>query len=277
VAVLIDPPQWPAHGRLWAHLVSDTSLAELHTFAERVGLPRRGFDADHYDVPAERHADTIAAGAQPVDGRELLRRLQASGLRRPKRHSDRLLASSEVDQDGLRVDALAGLLPSRPAPTRVTALVWFEGCLLVNADPSTDSAHPPVVEVGSWEAARVPAGPDLDLHLARLTVTAWLGLTEPGPVEPWLTEPGLTEQGLTRTVGPRIEVSRLGQLRTVRAESGRPVHTTSVIRVVTPWRGTPAPPAHWWRVPQLLGRLDPLIEVFVTGGTVIGRPPAGQQ
>jgi Protein of unknown function (DUF4031) len=23
VAVLIDPPGWPAHGRLWSHLASD--------------------------------------------------------------------------------------------------------------------------------------------------------------------------------------------------------------------------------------------------------------
>src|SRR5665648_976469 len=30
MTVLVDPPIWPRHGRLWGHLVSDTSLAELH-------------------------------------------------------------------------------------------------------------------------------------------------------------------------------------------------------------------------------------------------------
>ena len=252
MAVLIDPPHWPAHGRLWSHLVSDTSLAELHAFAARVGLPRRGFDADHYDVPAERHAATVAAGALPVEGRELLRRLQASGLRRPKRHSDRLLASSDVDRDGLRVDALAGPSLSRPAPSRVAALVWFEGSLLVTADPNGGLARPPLVEVTA------SSGIDLDLQLARTTVTRWLGAGPPGS-------------------GHRVEVSRLGQLRTVRADSGRPVRTTSVIRVVTPWRGTPRPPAHWWRIPQLLGRLDPLIEVFVTGGAVVDHAEPGEE
>jgi Protein of unknown function (DUF4031) len=85
VALLVDPAVWPAHGRLWCHLVSDASLEELHAFAERVGIPRRGFDGDHYDVPDFRRAAIIAAGARPVSSRELVRRLAAAGLRRRKR------------------------------------------------------------------------------------------------------------------------------------------------------------------------------------------------
>jgi hypothetical protein len=79
--ILIDEPQWPAHGTLWAHLVSDTSLEELHAFAEAAGIPPRGFDHDHYDVPARSWDDLVARGAVPVSARELLRRLQAAGLR----------------------------------------------------------------------------------------------------------------------------------------------------------------------------------------------------
>jgi hypothetical protein len=81
VSVLVDVPMWPAHGRLWAHLVSDASLAELHAFAERAGLPRRSFDLDHYDVPEERIPDLVALGAAQVSAHELTRRLIASGLR----------------------------------------------------------------------------------------------------------------------------------------------------------------------------------------------------
>lgn len=81
MAVLIDPPMWPAHGRLWSHLVSDTSLAELHAFAAANGVPGRGFDRDHYDVPDLAHDDLVAAGAVPVSAGELLRRLRGSGLR----------------------------------------------------------------------------------------------------------------------------------------------------------------------------------------------------
>lgn len=81
MTVLIDEAIWPAHGTVWAHLVSDSSLDELHSFARRAGIPDRGFDHDHYDVPLERREAMIALGAQPVTGRELLSRLQRSGLR----------------------------------------------------------------------------------------------------------------------------------------------------------------------------------------------------
>ena len=81
MTVLVDFPIWPAHGRLWAHLVSDSTLDELHAFAERAGLPPRSFDLDHYDVPEDRIPELVALGAQQVPGQELVRRLIASGLR----------------------------------------------------------------------------------------------------------------------------------------------------------------------------------------------------
>jgi len=79
--ILIDPPQVPSRGRLWSHLASDTSYDELHAFAARFGIPERGFDRDHYDVPAEYYDDMVAAGAVPVRSRELVSRLVAAGLR----------------------------------------------------------------------------------------------------------------------------------------------------------------------------------------------------
>lgn len=81
MTVLIDTPLWPKHGTVWAHLVSDESIAELQEFAARAGLPQRGFDLDHYDVPLERYDELVAAGAVPVEPRELVRRLARSGLR----------------------------------------------------------------------------------------------------------------------------------------------------------------------------------------------------
>lgn len=81
MTVLIDQAIWPAHDTVWAHLVSDTSLDELHAFANAQGIPRRGFDLDHYDVPLARWQQLVDAGALPVTGRELVTRLRASGLR----------------------------------------------------------------------------------------------------------------------------------------------------------------------------------------------------
>lgn len=81
--ILVDQPIWPAHGRRFAHLVSDESLDELHRFAATVGLPARAFHGDHYDLPDHWWDDAVAAGATPVDPRLLVRRLREAGLRRP--------------------------------------------------------------------------------------------------------------------------------------------------------------------------------------------------
>jgi hypothetical protein len=81
VAILVDQPRWWWRGRRWCHLVSDESLAELHAFAAMVGIPRRGFQGDHYDVPEEHRDRVVAAGAQEVDSRQLVRRLRSAGLR----------------------------------------------------------------------------------------------------------------------------------------------------------------------------------------------------
>lgn len=81
MAVLVDEPIWWHKGRRWSHLVSDVSYDELHEFAERAGIPRRGFHGDHYDVPEEWFEDLLKAGAALTSSRELLRRLRARGLR----------------------------------------------------------------------------------------------------------------------------------------------------------------------------------------------------
>lgn len=85
VAILIDPPTWPAHGTVFSHLVSDSSFDELHEFAARAGVPGRAFDGDHYDVPERMYDHLVALGAEPVRSKVLVQRLVASGLRR-RRH-----------------------------------------------------------------------------------------------------------------------------------------------------------------------------------------------
>jgi len=81
MAVLIDDPLWWWRGRRWCHMVSDVSLEELHEFAAVNGLPRRGFQGDHYDIPEEYRDDMVAGGAVEVGSRELLKRLRGAGLR----------------------------------------------------------------------------------------------------------------------------------------------------------------------------------------------------
>src|SRR6188768_2991645 len=119
MAILVDPPAWPAHGRVWAHLVSDDSYDELHAFAAAHGIPRRGFERDHYDVPEEAYPDLVSAGAVPVSSRVLLEHLARAGLRRRKATAmarrapgNPLLRPPRLEAgDLVAVTALAGPIP----------------------------------------------------------------------------------------------------------------------------------------------------------------------
>lgn len=62
----------------WSHLTADTK-DELHAFAERIGLKRSWFQQKdgpkgvqwHYDVTDTKRAEAIAAGATPLEIREM--------------------------------------------------------------------------------------------------------------------------------------------------------------------------------------------------------------
>lgn len=173
MALLIDPPRWPAHGRLWSHLVSDTSLAELHEFAERLGIPRRGFEGDHYDIPEERYAAAVAAGARESDIREVVHALQRSGLRRQKRRLEGVVESTADAPwlpPGGRADVVASRQDDPPAGTVVVRLaVRRPGALLVVDRPGRglDLPH------------RVLGGRSVELSLGELE-RGLLGAPRPG-------------------------------------------------------------------------------------------------
>ena len=81
MALLLDDAHWHWRGRLWCHLVSDTSLHELHAFAEWIGIPPRAFQGDHYDIPEEARPVAIEEGAIVVTSREIVLALYGAGLR----------------------------------------------------------------------------------------------------------------------------------------------------------------------------------------------------
>ena len=96
--IYIDPPMWPAPNALFSHLVSNSSLDELHAFARAAGIPERAFDGDHYDVPRERHEELVSRGAVPVSCGDLVRILISSGLRIPARERPSALAAPLRDR-----------------------------------------------------------------------------------------------------------------------------------------------------------------------------------
>ena len=64
MALLIDKPLWQFRGEKWSHLVSDESYDELHGFAKKLGIPRRAFQGDHYDIPERLRDRAIELGAE---------------------------------------------------------------------------------------------------------------------------------------------------------------------------------------------------------------------
>ena len=116
MAVLIDEPRWWFRNRRWSHLVSDVSVTELQTFADAAGIPRRGFQGDHYDVPEEHYAEMVTAGAVPTPSRELLRRLKAAGLRLgPAERRARNDAGATDVVDAAGTGTSGGARPDEPA------------------------------------------------------------------------------------------------------------------------------------------------------------------
>jgi len=160
VTLLIDPPNAHGHGRLWSHLASDTSYAELHRFAQSLGIPQRGFDRDHYDIPAERYDSVVAAGAVPVSSRELIARLIAAGLRRRKAST---LAPKKTGRSLIRAgrlrpgDRVAVVAPSGPVvPERLgRGLAVLESWgLSVTVGEHTRGVHERFGYLASDDAAR---------------------------------------------------------------------------------------------------------------------------
>lgn len=197
MAVLIDPPLWPAHGTHFSHLVSDRSLEELHAFAARLGLSPRAFDEDHYDVAAAVRPVALQRGAEEVSAHELTRRLRASGLRIPSRERPRriragllrswdqllptapelgreLLSAWEGAERGYHssvhllevLEAVRRLAPGAglgPEDLRAAQLAaWFHDAVYTGAAGQDEHRSAAWAEqaLGPWETGRLPAGKD---------------------------------------------------------------------------------------------------------------------
>ena len=84
MAILVDDCNWQWRGMMFCHMISDTSLDELHAFARWVGVPPRAFGGDHYDISAGVRAVAVEEGAIEVSSREVVRALYSAGLRKPR-------------------------------------------------------------------------------------------------------------------------------------------------------------------------------------------------
>ena len=72
--VYVDDMQAPFRGMVMCHMLADTD-EELHAMAERIGMPRRAHQGppkhdSHYDLPLDRRALALAAGAIEITWRQ---------------------------------------------------------------------------------------------------------------------------------------------------------------------------------------------------------------
>lgn len=196
MTIWIDPPAWPAHGRLWSHLISDTSYVELHEFAAAQGIPSRGFEGDHYDVPEERYAGLVAAGARPANGRDVVRILQRSGLRIQKRKHERVVASvpdAPWLPPGSRADVITSSQEAPPSTTVVVRLALRRGTDLLVLERRGRGLDLPSAPVGGHSAIealdRLAAVVLGGSALPRPTLVGYVRNTVPHPDDdyPWPT------------------------------------------------------------------------------------------
>ena len=57
---------------IMCHMVSD-SETELHAMADRIGVARKWYQGDHYDICLSKKRQAIASGAVEITSRELVR------------------------------------------------------------------------------------------------------------------------------------------------------------------------------------------------------------
>jgi hypothetical protein len=168
MTMLVDEAEWPWRGDRWAHLVSDTSAAELHAFANRLGIRRLAFQDDHYDVPVAVREAAIALGARPVTSRVLVETLISSGLRVRRRTpwSDAFLDDPAVVRAVARLD---DMWPASRAITWTTVL-GRQGLVGLSAViPPADAVelrHPPVSAAGVAFMVERPEGLVVDVVMA---------------------------------------------------------------------------------------------------------------
>lgn len=90
---LVHYAKSPIGPRAWCHMVSDTSISEMHEMAAKIGMKRAWFQGDHYDLVASRREAALANGAQEVTARELVKRMVGA-------RGDRLREMADAEADG---------------------------------------------------------------------------------------------------------------------------------------------------------------------------------
>lgn len=69
MTVYIDDMEAKFGRLIMCHMIADTE-AELHAMADRIGVARRWYQRDHYDIAKSKRALAVAAGAVEITWRQ---------------------------------------------------------------------------------------------------------------------------------------------------------------------------------------------------------------
>lgn len=96
-----EPSHRPGRKYVMCHMIADTD-AELHAMADKIGVARRWYQGDHYDIAKSKRALAVKAGAREITMRQLacMAQLRRRGLPmgEPETAIDRLLAGRKVSE-----------------------------------------------------------------------------------------------------------------------------------------------------------------------------------
>jgi hypothetical protein len=70
MTVYVDSMRARFRRMIMCHMIADTE-EELHAMADRIGIARRWYQGDHYDICLEKRALAVKAGAVEITQRQL--------------------------------------------------------------------------------------------------------------------------------------------------------------------------------------------------------------
>jgi hypothetical protein len=80
MTVYVDDMRASLGRMIMCHMVADTD-EELHAMADKIGINRKWFQGDHYDISQGKRASAVMLGAKEITIRETVRILKRTGKR----------------------------------------------------------------------------------------------------------------------------------------------------------------------------------------------------
>lgn len=83
MAAPFKPAHRPGATYVMCHMIADSD-EELHAMADKIGVARKWFQGDHYDITKSKRALAVKEGAVEISLRELARMAMAKRLAKAK-------------------------------------------------------------------------------------------------------------------------------------------------------------------------------------------------